>query len=164
MNKTKAQRRLAIVRDALAQLRKGLYKTGDHGYVNFPFNTATKHEEDGKTILRALSKPCGVCALGSMLLSSVRKENTYSVGDVVNDTCGGSRRNLRKLWPDQNLDLVERFYEGWPNDAWGKQIAAFEIKFPEETGAYMKRDARLTAILKNMLKHGGLFKPSKRAK
>ena len=87
---TKSQRRIAIVKDAIIQLQIGSYKTGDFGYLTLSDKVrkrCDKIESAQEALSNIDSKSfCGICAKGSLLLSTIRKENEFDSINLVSDS------------------------------------------------------------------------------
>jgi hypothetical protein len=119
--KTKSERRIEIVQDAVAQLLAQVYRTGSYGYLQLP-EAVSKHrmeqpDEQAQPLLcDAISKEkyCGVCAKGSLFLSTIRKENDLKLRNLA-DSHGlvMDRLTQDELFNRENLNLVEAYYENW---------------------------------------------------
>lgn len=176
---TKVQRRIAIIKDAIAQLKAGLYVTGDHSYVTLPKELELDSSTSAQRTLRNLKEPCGVCVNGALLLSAIRKENDFNVEALFrpNRLTVIDRITKDRLFDKKNIFLVEAYYEGWAVHVgcsvfrafvgFGftqKQLSRHRIKidkFVEKypAGKNEERTDRLLAILKNMARNKGIFKP-----
>ncbi len=168
MRKTLAERRVAIAKDALTQLKIGIYNTKIEGYIHLNpklkrvFNT--NPEKDAQECLLKNKKPCSVCAKGALALSAIRKENSIKMGDIyksanVDDVYsefgdGQGKGYLGKIFGKKNADLIEAVYEHWDttdDQRTNAKINSFCHKYEDRT-------ERLTAILKILIKNGGVFK------
>jgi hypothetical protein len=116
---SKAKRRLAVVKDAIAQLKGKCYITGNFGYVSLP----GKHEKarpNGQlqTFLNSTNESCGVCAKGGLFLSLVRKENEFKNSDDISHGTIMDRLTADGLFERENLNLVEAYYENYHLYKW----------------------------------------------
>lgn len=144
---SKAQQRVAIAKDALLQLRNGKY-TRYVGYIEstLKMDTALKHADDNtqlSSVLKRIHPTCGVCARGALLLSTIRKANDILVCDMPYrklDSLIGKRYEV-KVFPRVMLEEIE-----------------VELEF--ERGPFSTRNRRLRAIIENIIRNNGTFKPS----
>jgi len=177
---TISEKRVIIAKDALAQLKLGAYKPlSDNGYTpdldNIDFESIAESctlltgkkakDVELKSYLDKIvnkKKPCTVCAKGSLFISSVRKFNNFSLqdaSDANNEISHQADTVTQKLFGKANADLIEKYFEGWTRN-WhnnltqeeSDRIESWKIKYPED-------DQRLEAILKNIIKNNGTFKP-----
>jgi len=177
---TISEKRVIIAKDALAQLKLGAYKArSDNGYtpdlddIDFEsvaeactiFTGKEAKDVELKSYLDKIvnkNKPCQVCAKGSLFISSVRRFNNFSLQDASRANCRISNTAntvTQKLFGRANADLIERCFEGWGRSMNNNitqeesgSIESWKIKYPED-------DQRLEAILKNIIKNNGTFKP-----
>jgi hypothetical protein len=119
--KTKSERRIEIINDAVAQLLAQVYRTGSYGYLKLPDAIREEQEEHPSDQAQPLlcdkiSKDdyCGVCAKGSLFLSTIRKENDLKLENLEdNHRMVMDRLTQDELFNRENLNLVEAYYEGW---------------------------------------------------
>lgn len=173
---TKVERRLAIVKDAILQLKLDVYKTGIYGYITLPSSILVEKRnspgEQVQPLLCNLGKKefCGVCAKGAIFLSTIRKEDNLLLVDLNNSGYVITDWLTKdKLFSRKNLDLIEAYYESstgileagkitWKNlDKIEQSINKFVKKYPSNNRNV--RTGRLLAILNNMVKNKGIFKP-----
>lgn len=121
---TIVQRRLAVLKDALKQVEKKNY-IPEEGILCRIYNLS---DLDWDTQLKGIltkkflsNKNCIVCQRGALLLSLIRKENSFTVGDV--------RRTSASFF-DPNSIVDRRLLDLFT----GKQIALMEAAF-EVSGA-----------------------------
>jgi len=112
---TKTERRIEIIKDAILQLETGIYKTGEYGYIYISSSINTDLEDvQAQSYLCNLSTKefCGVCAKGSLFLSTIRKENDFLLSDLKdNYVILMKRLNKDNLFEEENLNLIEAYYE-----------------------------------------------------
>lgn len=119
--KTKAQRRIAIVNDAIKQLELGTYVTGNNGYVNLPKSLEKIKEKNANKqakafLLKNISPKnyCDVCAKGSLFLSAIRKENDLTLGEIESSfDAMKDKLTSDGLFSEYNINLIEIYYENW---------------------------------------------------
>lgn len=169
MRLTKAEQRVAVAKDALQQLRLAKYIAETGTYVgekfkltivdepSFRFNDddcivgGSNWDDQAKPLLRSSSEPCAVCAKGALFLSTIRKFNKATVGDIVSENF----TDTYKLFGKANMDLAEIAFERWScYGTDGKKGKARDFGYQ-----YTHDHDRLVAILKNIIKNNGTFKP-----
>jgi hypothetical protein len=153
---TKAQKRVAIAKDVLKQLKalnvvKGTYLR-NYG-LQLPRNDQAKQH------INQISRGCEVCALGACFLSHIRLFNEVDVGtlagrcgETVNCVFAGSDlidAELHKYFTYDQLLLIEAAFEGWTGE--GYEARDFYDKHPDPK-------ERLQAIMQNIVKNNGEFK------
>lgn len=143
----KNQARVEIAKDVLASVKIGKLQP-DHIYCDL----YGVKKGDLRTQIPNLR--CNVCAVGAMFLADIARRNKYSVtpysessvtkGDYWN--CGRSKvlHRLRDFFSDAQLDLIETHYEY----EWFQEIPDDEL--------------RMNAIMENIIKNKGTFKPKPR--
>lgn len=188
---TKAQRRMRVIKDAIAQIKLNTYvaRSGDYvvlgsklrSKILMPGSDALKNpDESMQKILQKLpKKACNVCAQGAIFLSFIRLENKVTVGETVYGEWSYSDKivdTTKSLFTSRQLYLIEQYFELWnaPQDnlslttsssiiGWYQKQAIFKKYFgkttPDEDFITDNDEMRLLAILENMMKHNGLFKP-----
>jgi len=132
MKKTKKERRIEVIKDALLQLKResliaspGVVCSIDElaqDTDKFDKELTDKYLLDLdlqkflKTKLKTKKHVCNVCARGALLISTIHKENTFSALDLV--SVGGSYdedsvtdQRLSKLFSGQQLALMETAFE-----------------------------------------------------
>lgn len=146
-----AGKRVAIARDVIAQLKAGKYiATGGQYIGSNAFNNGDK----------VVGKVCTVCALGALAISLTNRVKAVSIKTFRRSATsfgeGGDRYSitsvLRKYFSIPQLQLIEDIFENW-NNYCGDTALKVE-KFMEE---YPDEDARLEAIMKNIIRNDGKF-------
>lgn len=123
---TKEQRRIAIINDAIQQLKIGAYRTGEYGYLRLSQSIkdaiSDNPEKSAKTVLCKIDNKkeyCEVCFKSGLFLSTIRKENKFAVGDLNSDHEVIIKKLTQgSLFNKKNLFLAEACYEryeGWAN-------------------------------------------------
>lgn len=173
---TKPERRIAILKDALAQVKRGYY-ISTCGSVWDLDGILDKKEEKlykGKDLQKVLTleflkqNNCEVCQRGALLLSTIRKENSFKVEYIedLSDVDNGSfdpeskgDKRLLKLFSAEQIAMMESAFEGcfFNNEIHTNcHKLSKAIEFGE---LYKEARERQIAILKNAIKNNGIFKP-----
>lgn len=185
---SKKNARIAIVKDVLARIKHRRIRTGFYfsGVHNVIYDLRELPNDEGKVYVDAeklnaknfidlLEEKCDVCALGSLFMSHIRVFNQISLGqiDSERDTI---TQSLHEYFDKEQLDLIETAFErsgagtyntyyfsdenlsdSELNDLDSKGLLAYKaIKFGQKYGDSSKR---LRAIMLNVVKNDGVFKP-----
>lgn len=169
---SREDRRIAIIRDALAQVRAKQYSTEELAYLHSD-EWITYPLED----LIVSGDSCFVCARGALFLSNVRCFDKYD-GVVSNDL---PFEKETEYFAYEELAIVEAAFEGFnlsstldhipledDDAAYPQVLSAVEAEYLKYGTAniqaysedFPSREDRLIAILENMLDNGGVFIPS----
>ncbi len=138
---TKAERRVAVARDALRQVeaKKLIAEAGTYIYFGRAIpQDAVKNEKAFQRFVR--DEKCHVCARGALFISTVRKEDSFAPSESNHYV----RRSefdprLMELFSEGQLKLIENFFE-------------FDGCYD-----YHEDKDRLVLILKNIIKNKGTF-------
>ena len=155
--KTLAGKRVRIAADALEQLRlKKLISTpGTYFETVLADEDETGEFADFDYIKEALAAPgvkCEVCALGSLFCGLGSVNGNFRTSNHIQTT-------LSDYFDHEQMNFIEACYEGtWisghysATDEQDSVFKKFYKKYPDE-------DKRLKAILQNIVKNRGTFKP-----
>ena len=158
---TKAQMRVIVAKDALLQLQLEKYQPKCGVYIDddlkreiqyLPSQGKANREDSVQPYLNNLNN-CQVCAKGAIFLSSVRAFNDVTVGNFYE----GAMNKAYSIFGENNLDRIECAFEQWKlknssNNNKNTKLNKFIDKYPHT-------NKRLEAILKNIIKNKGIFKP-----
>lgn len=143
----KNQARTEIAKDVLASVKIGRLRP-DHTYCDL------HGVKEGDLRPQIPNLRCNVCAVGAMFLADIARRNKYSVTPYSDsftdkeDYCEFNRgqvlHRLRDLFSNAQLDLIETHYEY----EWCQAIPDDEL--------------RMNAIMENIVKNNGTFKPEPR--
>lgn len=165
---------VSIARDVIAQLRAGRYMacTGEYvlpddtGKSNARYNKAVyeKPNTQFQKLLESKTFKCGVCAIGSMFCSVVRKVNEVTVGDLNNyyDSMN-FRDKLLPYFSLQQLGLIESAFEGrrsYADDSGAgdnKASQASNWRYNCENSYSIPSNHVLIEICKNIIRNKGVF-------
>lgn len=172
MAKSKKQRRIEIIKDAMLQLKAGTFVSTPGIYVDINNDNLNNqidliYQDDAKKHLQDIKpKTCKVCAKGALLVSCVRKENDMTLGDLMDAGSQDAVDRLSQdgLFKEQNLHLIERAYEGWltnrlsndEKDEYTPLLRKFFKKYGKGRSK-VSSEKRLMAIFRNMLRNDGVF-------
>jgi len=177
---TKAEKRVMIAKDVLAQIKAKRYIPESGTWVDPNWNI--RNEIDGTESVQKLFadrtiETCNVCALGGLFMSCTNLNNNTCVSDI---NCGGEgsllgemiqegdtlSNGLNKIFSKKQLQLIEVYFEkgdGWfGEDGYtGNYIGEDSRHVEYFNDAYPDDDERLVEIMKNIVANDGTFVPSK---
>jgi len=160
----RARMRVKIAQDVLATM-KGMRI--DKGAFVKPDDPWELPKDDSKAAARRLqkNKTCRVCALGACFLSVIKLDNKFlgswrdliRAGEEISDRLGD-------FFDMDQLKLIENAFElgrGWfTSDGSVNRLEGLDVTRAVQFGErYDKDENRLKAIMKNIIKNGGTFKP-----
>ena len=181
MRKTIKQRRVEILKDVLLQIKSGKFKAIKGNYLSLPLEIEeikdNNPHKSAQEVLLNTTQTCGVCAKGSLFLSTIRKENELQICDLsyIDERWNAankidfdnSRGRLNKIFKANNLDLIEAAFEKWiwysKKDKDYRSIKDGNLGYikNEKLSKFVKKyrspKDRLIAIIKNAIKHDGIF-------
>lgn len=184
---TKAEKRVAVAKDVLAQIKAKKLKAKSGVYVRAKLSFVPKGGEDVQTLLKqGQITSCSACALGSAFLSYARlydnvkverygefrpERDTFSYNDATGEyglaaSILADRPNvtLGPLFGRPQMELIEQAFEA-KNSDWFPDGEAPEkaLLAAEAFGKrYSRNEDRLVAIMRNIVRNKGTFKPSAR--
>jgi hypothetical protein len=169
---TPSQKRVQIAKDVIAQLdakrlyaKQGVYVQGKGGANNITVGGEGFWDDDTQeTEVRDLLAPkCEVCAKGGLFVAAVDRFNKLKFRDELcpigaYNRCSDPVEYLSRFFGEQQLELIEYAFEkggaGDVNYDDKKTVAA------ERFGKmFTSADARMRAIMKNIVKNNGTFEP-----
>lgn len=167
-----AQKRVLIAKDALARLRAGKYKATHGDWATIMGLSDATGEESLQLELAKPGLTCECCALGGLMLSTVALNNQCSVDDYWADGIHGSyavgdkrkdKSRISRFFSVAQMRLIEYTFE----DGNGATSLAGRARIVAEAFNYIYTsksedpDLLLRAILNNIVRHNGTFKPHK---
>ncbi len=168
--KTKQQQRLAVIKDAINQLKAGKFIAAST-YFEFPASTANaiywannRREDRSAVELCSLVEQakCEVCGIGSLFVSAVRLDDQFKIYPVAGVNRSQEVRKLTPWFDRKQLDLIETHYEGGKGGASDNSWYASH-RYSKVVGGKETPKKRLLMILENMLSNNGKFNPHKGA-
>ncbi len=168
---TKAQVRVEVAKDVIRSLRLLTVRSGIYfkpaGSVKL-VNSIVSSSTDSKRVAQKLKKGCEVCALGACFLSSVRLTNKWEFGGFEEHWTEPEQvraverevleEKLHKIFTPFQIDLIETAFEGYycTNLANDRSVIGRAISFGSK---HYSSTNRLRAIMKNIIRNNGMFKP-----
>jgi hypothetical protein len=181
----KAKARIAIARDVLKQIRSGMFEPTSGVFFRAEAKDRRKNvlterdvrdRKDLRDVLPKRLKRCEVCAKGALLMSCITKFDNVPVEidmvgsvDKANAMLDGAANyadfGLSNYFNQQQLDLMESAFEGfragWFNTHF--QEPSYMLKaylaIDRYYRGYEDPESRLVAIMKNLIRNKGTFKP-----
>ena len=176
---TKAQKRVMIAKDVLAQIKaeRCFPKRGewvrplwsdDQKSIDIKLdpNSSIKDAFKSKAI-----NSCEVCALGGLFMSCTNLNNNTTVGDMkteyyigefVNDDVKISNE-LNRIFTQKQLMLIETYFEGGAGyfKSYSHHFSYSDEKLLVIFFKSFDDDERLKMIMQNIIDNNGTFKPKK---
>lgn len=154
---TPSQRRVAIAKDVILQIKASRYKTGHTGYIEDfkPQNGVSIHDAPlQKTICNMES--CRVCARGAMVLSAIKKFNNYNDPRLITEEHYDTYtlRAAESLYFSENQAvLIESAYERRSLNPTKACDAA--VRYGKSLSG--RKSERLIQIMRNIIRNHGKF-------
>ena len=163
-----SQKRVEIAKDVLIQLKNKRFKVRQNIYVQLPnyWDIINRDRQANECVLDGTTT-CQVCAKGALFMSHVMKTNHATIRQVQNIGNSMVRERL-DIFSTAQLDLIECAFEKRvvhdDSDTLkvytdGKQFPTPLAKTAIRFGKKYKKKERLIAIIKNIIKNKGTFKP-----
>ncbi len=174
-----AGKRVAIAKDVILQLNAKKIRAVTGNYLEL--NGVTRKELDnnlGKDLrdfLNKRKKPCLACALGSCFVSLTKIEDNFKLKEkhLVYESIDDDdfRPRLNRIFGKEQIDMIESAFEisimtnSGVSDNWapyGERTEEYEAKLNQAKkfgGRYRGNESRLIAIMQNIIKNKGEFKP-----
>ncbi len=145
-----AQKRIAIAKDALAQIELDVYQPTIGSYVQIFEWTEYREAQE---FLHSEDAVCLVCAKGALFASVVRFKNEVSMYDLKTARSGFITQKLDGIFDKGQLDLMEVAFEGY------SPVASYlDFNYDEYYRAkaykdrYLSSSDRLKSILENIIR------------
>ena len=153
----KAETRVRIARDVIAQIKAGRFVA----MVNRYFRCEVDGYADTDVKTATAGKQCHVCALGSLFASTIDRFNSLEL-PAIKLRLGTGRDEteayLSKYFSPKQLDIIEAAYEG---EKFGYAATWEEARSAIQNFAhYTDNTHRMVAIMRNIIRNGGTFKPA----
>lgn len=178
---TKAQKRVLIAQDVLAQIKAKRYVAESGIWVqpnwSCKINASQIQVTDSvqKLFAEKAIDTCNVCALGGMFMSCTNLNNNTTVEQLEDDQAGlgeaierGEKlsNGLNQIFSKKQLEFIEIYFEnggGWFGDYGftGRSIGEDQNHVEAFYEKYPNHDDRLKEIMKNIVANNGTFVPSK---
>lgn len=161
---SRAEQRVLIAKDVLVQIRAKKYRPNAGSYVNFG-----KYFPGDESIQKHIDEvTCNCCALGACLLSTTKYKNKLDFSDTYRlDATNDSWGLLKDIFSPRQLTMIEYAFEvSSVGTRVGENYYGTHIDSELEDKCiafgkvnYDSDKKRLIAIMKNIIKNKGTFKP-----
>ena len=161
---TKKEARIAICKDVLQQLRLKRINPGLSYTNKVPNSWVWKEEEQDarKGINAACESGCMTCALGSMMISHIRLFDNFTKGQFYRLGQHSCLIQLGEYFDEEQLLNIESAYMLWTYNHDTDTRASFEFGGAIDPSKVLGKSKRLRAIMMNIIKNDGVFKPGQR--
>jgi hypothetical protein len=152
---SKAEQRVAIAKDALAWIKAGALIPSKGTYVSPEHDPRYTPETQGLQLRDINLGKCYVCAQGALFLAKAFRYDNV----LATELHGGRMPALLEHFEPKQLMLIEYAFEDWSS------IADIDIGVGSTRAIrrFVKRhpysDKRMSAILRNIIKNNGTFRP-----
>lgn len=171
------KKRVLIAQDVINSIRASQY-TADTGIwckLNTNKELSNQRGEQLQHLLQdTANTSCRVCALGACFTSAVKLGNDQLIDDHIvanhganlseNDAPPSRNRIIKRYFTPDQSKLIELAYEqgnGWYKleNVRGKEVLAISKKAVAFGRKYQDDSGRMIAIMENIVKNNGTFKP-----
>ena len=179
---TKTELRIKIANDVIASIRAERYNARNGDYTPAKISDAfcvAAYGADGdpKDVCNVISKShkCGVCAVGALMLSTMRKDSKR-LADLVGQQDSGPIDDindgiayLSDIFNNNNLHMMEFAFEFGGGYVQLDDLNLTRLSTADRIGlalfgvCYKDSNDRLVAIMKNVVRNNGTFRPGDEA-
>lgn len=174
---TKMEKRIAIAKDVISQVRAKKLKASPGTYCYLNLNRKQKLDKKGRVELQTLMNDgaiasCDVCAIGGIFASKVSIGNNFKVKvsknwineklEIEDESIEDDDmvKSLKGIYTERELRLIEYAFEGKDiYDIFDKKPDNFHDALKNFYKEYKKSENRLIAIMENIIRNEGEFKP-----
>lgn len=145
------QKRVALAKDVLMQLNIGKYNPrGTYLSIFEKFaHTGPKLVPDLFQSMKDNRTYCAVCAIGGLFVSHVVKREIKNV-DTDSLTYGKMATNLKEIFSNQDLMLIEALFENWES---------YMLNYKDEldffNNNFITRTEKMVGIMQNLINNEG---------
>jgi hypothetical protein len=169
----KAEQRVMIAKDVIAQVLAKKYKATPGTYVEASLPRGVKKDASARENIDKIKK-CTVCAFGSCIVSTTRYKNRLTMDEMINplDNKAANTKLLLTVFTPNQMALIESAFErkyqvrgywstvGTYNDGLNGEITEKQEYAIQEFGnRYGNDNDRLIAIMQNIIDNKGKFVP-----
>lgn len=149
--------RIAIAKDVLLRLKHLNIQSGSYVGGNIWIG---KETDNAKKHLSQLTKKCTVCALGACFFSHINLFNGVKMGDI-NGRFEKTTKPLISYFDETQIMMIESAFEQINmSDNYSFDLRNCDVSQAIIFGKCYKTDKlRLQAIMRNIIKNNGTFKP-----
>lgn len=159
---TKAERAVAVAKDALTQIALGKYVVQRMTY--FEIEEMPECPSDSlQQVLRMEDVVCTACALGGIFASCVRLANEFETSDLVEGIVGHNDVfNVGlQAFTARELDIIESTFELFNMDKESQAaVNAMLIDAGLSTVEKHEQEERMVLIMQNIIDNGGYYRPN----
>jgi hypothetical protein len=166
---TPERKRVAIAKDVIRSIELDKIITPNSGiyFDNRYFNRIYYYDETSdfeiRDILLENTPECTACAIGSMFLCTVLRDDNLSVKEFNTTHEQNFRGIIRRFFDEAQLDLIECAFERSPRYCTKLSNLDDDVQKAVNFGKkYTKDRNRLIAIMKNIIRNNGTFIPRNR--
>ncbi len=186
---TKAEKRVRIAKDAIKQLNLKVFISTPGRYVNIEAKEGCEIERFNDLKSQLPNTVCEVCAKGALFIAEISERNNISLREADSSRSTEITKRLNYLFSKNQLDLIETAYELTPiidsnpflviynnnlntENEYGDRLSPSDfirknkenltedcIKAIKFGNKYRNDTNRLLAILENIIKNKGEFRP-----
>lgn len=152
---TKAEKRVAIAKDVIAQIKSQRLIPKNMEFLTLPTAITLETKVGDMRDVMLATPTCEVCAKGALFVCAVERMNNLTVGQYI---IGADREYMHKIFTPKQWGLIECAFEGW-------STLHLESKIIDSSAArdfgdkYVDPADRMLAIMRNIIKNDGTFKP-----
>lgn len=151
-----AERRVAIAKDVIVQLKSEQLLAATHEYVVPSLSKFWKPDPQQQLCDVYNQTVCRVCARGALLVAAVKRFNNITVGQfgeptVYAFTPEAFRNHERQFFDDNQIIEIETAFERCGRGSLSAVL--FGDKYEDTT-------ERMLAIMENIIRNNGVFNPS----
>jgi hypothetical protein len=161
---SKAEKRIAIAKDALAQIKQKKILPTTGFYLNIPGQW--DNENSLQKEIKKKDFYCHCCAKGALFVSCVKQVNEVRMFEDWEDE-RFQKDKLKDYFSVLQLDMIEAAFEGMVIADSAKKLEYYE-KYTKNTPLGLKcikftqglnAEERMEKILNNIIKNNGYFRP-----
>jgi hypothetical protein len=157
------EKAVAVAIDVLKRLHYGKLnvKFGHYFLWKDDFRFSTHCKTDLQSIVDKVEKKCEVCLLGACLLSKARLYDEVTFGDIQHGSGSSEIKDkLSDVFSRQQSGLMEAAFESCSGLAIATGVDYVEANRATVFGDHCKtKVARIKAVMRNVIKNGGVFIP-----
>jgi hypothetical protein len=155
---TKAQKRVAIAKDAIKQITAKSLTVESGRYVVLPNNVAVLNQ----TSARRMKGPCRVCQIGQAIVCGIKLFNETSTESIEGSETNRAMKLVTRWFSEESAVAMEGSFENQDNWVTENRVV-FAYDKLLRIAAFRKRHktyrARSVAIWKNVIRNKGEFVP-----
>jgi hypothetical protein len=152
------EKAITVAHDVIAQIRLKNMNITEGSYLELGDDLNLDMNAPAKENICEIGKACYVCAKGALFLATIGRANKATVQDVLNagESIMVHRMVRERIFTQKQLDLIEYAFEVWGADSFDPvEVSAYQFGLDFESP-----DHRLVAIMLNVIRNNGTFKPS----